>query len=102
MLSSDIYTSPIEAFVNIPADLKSLPTWVCWKLEERIDKDGTKVKTKVPYHPSGKRAKANDQSTWSTYSACLATVEAGSFDGVGFEFTPPYVGVDLDKCRDPE
>jgi putative DNA primase/helicase len=30
----------------------------------------------------------------------VGAVERGEYDGIGFEFTPPYVGVDLDHCRD--
>lgn len=59
-------------------------------------------KTKVPYHPSGNKAKSDDRSTWSSYTECVAAIEAGAFDGIGYEISSPYVGVDLDKCRDPE
>lgn len=43
---------------NIPAELKKEPRWVCWKFEQR----GGKA-TKVPYTPTGRRAKSNDPAT---------------------------------------
>jgi putative DNA primase/helicase len=79
---------------TIPTELKELPNWVCYRLEIREDKP-----TKVPYCPSGAKAKANDPSTWAGFDACLRAVKEGGFDGIGFQFARPYVGVDLDKCR---
>jgi putative DNA primase/helicase len=76
---------------KIPDELKALPNWVTYRLEER---DGRL--TKVPYTPSGSRARANDPSTWSSFDACL---QATGFAGIGFQFSPPFVGADLDKCR---
>lgn len=80
----------------IPAELKALRNWVCYRLEVR---EGTPKPTKVPYSPSGSKARANDPSTWSTFEVCVAAASTRDFDGIGFEFTPPYVGVDLDECR---
>jgi putative DNA primase/helicase len=83
---------------NVPDELKTLPNWVCYRIEERY---GQPKPTKVPYDPtSGDRAKANDPSTWTDYETCVAAVERGKFDGIGFEFGSGYVGIDLDHCRD--
>jgi putative DNA primase/helicase len=41
-------------------------------------------------------AKANDPTTWATFDACIAT---RGFSGIGFELAPPYIGIDLDRCR---
>ena len=43
---------------------------------------------------------SNNPSTWSDYETAVKAVEKYGFDGVGFEFAPPYFGVDLDKCLD--
>jgi putative DNA primase/helicase len=89
-----------ETLATVPAELKALPNWVCYRMEERA---GQSKPTKVPYNPaSGDHAKANDAATWTDYETCVAAVERGEYDGVGFEFAPPYVGVDLDHCRDVE
>ncbi len=45
--------------------------------------------------------------TWGTFGESLAAYEAGepvAYDGLGFVFCSgdPFVGIDLDGCRDPE
>jgi hypothetical protein len=87
---------------KIPASLKAIPHWVLWRTEERVPSDGKP--TKVPYDACGNKAKANDPSTWTNLDAVLDGYEAGSYDGIGFEFGDRcgFVGVDLDGCRNPE
>jgi putative DNA primase/helicase len=44
--------------------------------------------------------------TWATFEEALAAYEAGAppYDGIGFVFcnADPFVGIDLDDCRDAE
>jgi putative DNA primase/helicase len=42
--------------------------------------------------------------TWTTFSEARAAYEAGDYDGIGFVFSSadPFVGIDLDGCRDSE
>jgi putative DNA primase/helicase len=86
---------------NIPGQLTERPQWVCWCLEEREGKA-----TKVPYTPgTERRASSTDLMTWATFSEARATYEAGNplaYDGFGFVFcsADPFVGIDLDDCRD--
>ena len=87
---------------NIPEQLAQRPQWVCWRTEIREGKP-----TKVPYTPgTNRRASTTDLMTWRTFGEALTAYEAGEppYDGVGFVFcsADPYVGVDLDDCRDPE
>jgi hypothetical protein len=85
---------------KIPVELKALPHWVLWKLEER---DGRM--TKVPYQPNGFHADPTAAKTWSTFNVCLRALRSGRFSGLGFVFAKDgavYAGVDLDKCRDPQ
>ena len=73
----------------IPQELKELKRWVCW------------TQDKIPKNPyTGGNAMSNNPSTWSDYDTACKAVEKYGFDGVGFEFAPPYFGVDLDKCLD--
>jgi primase-polymerase (primpol)-like protein len=65
--------------------------------------------TKVPYAPRvdmGIRASSTDLMSWGTFSEALAAYEDGTgiYDGIGFVFSSadPFVGIDLDDCRDPE
>ena len=87
---------------NIPDQLTERPQWVCWRLETRDGKP-----TKVPYTPgTERRASSTDLMTWSTFDQALAAYEAGEppYDGIGFVFcsADPFVGIDLDGCRNPQ
>ncbi|MEX2288270.1 MAG: AAA family ATPase [Planctomycetaceae bacterium] len=83
------------ASTAIPVELRGLRQWCLWKTVERGGE-----KTKLPFQPSGEAAKSNDPSTWATYPDVSA--KANGYDGPGFMLTPPYVGIDLDGCRNAE
>lgn len=87
----------MTGFALIPADLRALPQWVCWRLERRNGKA-----TKVPYsarRPSS-LASTTDSATWAPFEDAVEASSAA--DGVGFVFSDrdPYAGVDLDDCVD--
>lgn len=80
----------------IPEELRRLPQWVTWRTELRGDKT-----TKIPYDAkSGRRARASDPRTWTSFSSAVAALEAGKSQGIGFVFSSddPYTGVDLDNA----
>src|SRR5580704_2098672 len=78
-------------------NLKVQRRWVLWRLETVHNKQ-----TKVPYQPNGRKAMANNPSTWHTYGECAALVS--QFSGVGIALgTVEGVsvwGVDIDMCCD--
>ncbi len=85
---------------NIPEQLTERPQWVCWRLEEREGKP-----TKVPYTPgTERRASTTDLTTWRTWRAATVAFGTGRYDGIGYVFcsADPFVGIDLDDCRNPE
>jgi putative DNA primase/helicase len=89
---------------NIPAEMKACPSWVCWKYVWRVDRKKKGRWTKVPINPfTGDYASCDDPSTWAPFEVALAYYRAhpGEIDGIGFELTDPFAGVDLDDCRDP-
>jgi putative DNA primase/helicase len=56
---------------------------------------------KVPYTAStGRRASTTDPTTWTSFNDALAHLD--TFEGVGLVLGRELIGVDLDKCRDPE
>ena len=69
----------------MPAELKALPNWLMWRYLPP-GRAGQKWR-KVPFQTNGKYAKANDNSTWTTFEACRAAYDHGGFDGIGFVFT---------------
>jgi primase-polymerase (primpol)-like protein len=90
---------------GIPAELREIPQWVCWRYEWREDKQGKGRWTKVPLDPkTGRLAKSTDPATWGTFQQALAYYHSGKADGIGFVFAPddPFAGVDLDDCRNPD
>lgn len=60
--------------------------------------------TKAPFQANGSAAKSNDPATWTDFETALARWSIGTWDGIGFVFAAddPFVGIDLDKCRNPE
>lgn len=87
---------------GIPNELTERRAWVCWRIETR---DGHP--TKVPIDPTtGGRASSTDDGTWSDFATALEyhESETSGTAGLGFVFSPtgPFVGVDLDDCREPD
>ena len=84
----------------LPTALIEYDQWICWREQERDGKP-----TKVPITPrSGEFASSTDEQTWTSFDDALEYAETGNADGIGFVFTDddPFVGVDLDDCRDPD
>jgi putative DNA primase/helicase len=81
--------------------LASEPRWVAWCNEPRGGKP-----TKVPYAPNGKRAKADDPSTWGNRAEAEARATQlvnGQGGGIGVELgdlggDTYLAGLDLDSC----
>jgi putative DNA primase/helicase len=94
-----------------PVTLRSLANdrlWVAWQAEDRGD---NKPPAKVPYAPDGRKARADDPSTWGTHTEAEAQARKlpKPYDesGIGLEFTSDengrsIGGIDLDTCRDKE
>jgi putative DNA primase/helicase len=88
----------VSEFGKVPVDLRTYRQWVTWRLQKRNGEP-----TKVPYNArTGVTASVTDATTWTTFAE--ATAAAGQYDGVGFVLTKndPFVGIDLDHCRDAE
>ena len=84
--------------VDISQDLKDRRAWVTWRAEARAGRI-----IKPPYNPqTGRLASCADPATWASFEEALAACQGGDFDGIGFQLGPPFVGIDLDHCRDPE
>jgi putative DNA primase/helicase len=81
---------------TIPATLRHLPQWVCWRLVEREGKP-----TKVPFTPAGTPASVSDPNTWTDFETALEAYRRGRFDGIGFVLTADagVVCVDIDHAK---
>jgi primase-polymerase (primpol)-like protein len=94
---------------SIPEALQAIPRWVVWKyVEERDPETGEVSYDKPPKKVGGGSASSTNPKTWATFAEALAAYERGGLDGIGFvlhrdkEEADGLVGIDLDKCRDPE
>jgi putative DNA primase/helicase len=77
----------------IPAELKQLRQWICW----RYEKDEKGKLTKVPYQLNGRsKASTTNPKTWSTFDDAFRA--SPQFSGIGFVFNSDYTGVDLDHA----
>ena len=86
---------------NVSKQLKSKRQWICWRTKMRDGKE-----TKLPVDPNtNQMAKTDDPGTWgSVMDAVRAFQSNKQLKGIGFVFTEddPFVGIDLDDCRDAE
>ena len=81
----------------IPNELYHYRQWVCWS---RVLRRGRHIK--LPVCPAtGRPASCSDPATWGSYRQARAMMFRYGWDGIGFVFTrgDPYIGVDLDHCR---
>lgn len=84
---------------NIPAELKVLRQWCCWRYEQRPKAEKP---TKPCYNPlTNNYASVTDPATWVDFATAVS--HAHRYDGIGFVFTraDPYAGIDLDATQDP-
>jgi putative DNA primase/helicase len=102
MLQQDAWNdNPLDG--NIPLELTNRPQWVGWKY---VTRPGDDKPTKRLYSPvTGFAASHADPDTWGSFSEAYNALAGpdSQWDGAGFVFAEddPYVGVDLDKVRDP-
>lgn len=85
----------------IPQELKDGLKFVSWTYGPPR---ANGKRPKVPRTPgTGRLASTTDPAAWGTLADALADVEAGRADGSGRVFTSedPFLGIDLDDCRDP-
>jgi len=83
----------------IPQEIRDSARGVLWNRETRNGKA-----TKVPYQPRypERKAAVDDPTTWGSFLEALDATHEGKADGPGVVLGEGIVGVDLDKCRNPE
>ena len=91
---------------GIPDELKQREQFVCWRYSRSGDGASHRW-CKQPISPiDGKLAKITTPETWSDFGTTMNTFQRNKsyLAGIGFVFTDddPFVGIDLDHCRDAE
>jgi hypothetical protein len=97
---------------NIPNALAETLHWVAWNYVEEVDPaSGEICYDKPPVNArTGSLAKSTAPSTWCGFIDAVEFMRRRKLDGIGFVLhrtaeqgdAPGLVGIDLDKCRDPQ
>ena len=98
--TSDQHPDPRVVAECIPADLKPLPRWTCWKAVPNPE-GGKPIKLPINPH-TGKAASISDPGTWTTFPEAmqrLATDETLAGVMLALSEDLDLVGIDLDGCR---
>jgi hypothetical protein len=90
------------AYENIPAELKTYPQWMCWRVGAP-KADGGFQKPPVSPH-TGLVAGHNEPRNRGTFEEAVAAIGRYGLSGISFVPTEadPFTLVDFDDCRDPE
>lgn len=85
----------LEQYSAVPQELKELSCWVTWK----GDSDGDKQ----PFiSGTTDAASTNNFNHLVRFEQAISNVQAGKgYPALGFVPKPPFVGMDLDSCRNP-
>ncbi|MBW1982628.1 MAG: DUF3987 domain-containing protein [Deltaproteobacteria bacterium] len=97
--------TPLDVVAEkIPPELQAGRHFVTWSWTWRPGKNGKPGKWDKPPTDvkTGKLASSTDPSTWCLYAEVLRHYFKGKCDGIGRVIASPFVGVDLDDCRDPK
>lgn len=89
--------------IHVPAPIRDLPIFLCWRLEPQYEGDPKPLKT--PYYPNGgKRYGAQgspeDRSKLTTYAVAKAQAAKRGMSGIGIALLEGngLVAVDVDNC----
>lgn len=81
-------------YKQVPYELKEQNRWCCYKIVTRQGRE-----TKMPVDAkTGNLAKSNDESTWCDFDTAVNAAEY--FDGIGYFFKEPYIGIDIDDVSE--
>lgn len=95
--------TPTEATLRaaVPPELQRLTRWACWR---SVPRPGQKP-AKLPINArTGGAASSTDPTTWAPFGAALWALRSGRYGGLSFALTEAdgFVGIDLDRCYDPQ
>lgn len=95
---SNLIEAQLAQFGNIPAELKEIRQWICWRSEDI----GAAKPTKIPYQVNGYKASVIDPRHWCSFNDAVNAYKAGGYSGIGFVFTKndPFCFIDFDHTED--
>lgn len=81
---------------NIPAELKNLRQWVCYKTKKLENKTAKFMISPV----TNSYAKSNDSNTWTDFETAFKYMKQKRMEGLAFVLTKGMVFVDIDHTTD--
>lgn len=100
-------TEYLERVRNLLPDLVGIGNWVAYKMVPSCRRPGKTNKVPFDPHNNGKKARANDESTWGKFDqAAGLLLRHKALYGLGFQLGESadsksgFVGIDLDDCVD--
>lgn len=85
-------------FKSVPAELRALPQWVCWR--SIISPDGRATKPPVDPKAPNQLADVMNPDSWGTFEQAVSAYddERNHLSGIGFVFTEQddFFGIDID------
>lgn len=95
--------APEVRAINIPAPLRDLPIFLCWRYEPRYEGDPRPLKT--PYYArgnkrAGKQGVGEDRAKLTTFAVARDQAAKRNMSGVGMALLEGYdlVALDVDNC----
>lgn len=89
--------------IRVPAPIRDLPIFLCWRLEPQYEGDPKPLKT--PYYPNGGKrygtqGSPEDRSKLTTYAVAKAQAAKRGMSGIGIALLEGngIVAVDVDNC----
>jgi hypothetical protein len=89
--------------IHVPAPLRDLPIFLCWRLEPRYEGDPKPLK--VPYYPLGnkrvgRQGAPEDRSQLTTFAVARDQAARRGMTGIGLALLEGYdiVAIDVDNC----
>jgi len=87
-------------FNNIPAAMKALPQWSCYRL--KWDENENKFRKIIISPVTGKFAYCNNPDTWTDFDSAKQYCEKYKFQGLVFALTSGIVFIDIDHAIDKD
>ena len=94
---------PIQSDIHVPAEIRDLPIFLCWRLEPQYEGDPKPLK--MPYYANGsrragKQGSREDRAKLTTYALAKAQAAKRSMTGIGIALLEGHdiVAVDVDNC----
>lgn len=95
---------PVKA-KNIPECIKTIDSWLLWRLKKGTKADGTETWLKVPYYADGTKRRGalgtkQDRAKLVSFDEAMQVYGNGNYAGVGFATMPEYplTILDIDSC----